>query len=252
VSQPVLVLVSGLAADEATWRPQLDALSAEIECRPVMPEGRTIDEMVDAILDRSPPRFAIAGHSLGGCVALALQRRAPERVQGLALLNTNAAPDSDKQRENRLAIIAAVEAGGYEAVIGRLAGFISGPNVEPAVLDDIKAMMLRAGPRRFEQQHRAALDREDARPGLGRIVVPTLVVGSVADRVVPPEASIEIASLVPAADLHMVEGIGHLSTMESPAFVEVVLRRWLERISGQPRQEESPSPFAPKLSSPLS
>jgi pimeloyl-ACP methyl ester carboxylesterase len=252
VSQPVLVLVSGLAADEATWRPQLDALSAEVECRPVVPEGQTIDEMVDAILDRSPSRFAIAGHSLGGCVALALQRRAPERVQGMALFNTNAAPDNDKQRENRLAIIAAVEAGGYEAVIGRLAGFISGPNVEPAVLDEIKAMMLRAGPTRFEQQHRAALDREDARPGLCCIAVPMLVVGSVADRVVPPEASIEIASLVPAADLHMIEGVGHLSTLEAPAFVEAALLRWLERVQGRSRREESPSRFASKPPSSLS
>jgi pimeloyl-ACP methyl ester carboxylesterase len=230
VSRPVLVLVSGLAADEATWRPQLDAFSAEIECRPMVLEGQTIDEMVDAVLARSPPRFALAGHSLGGSVALALQRRAPERLQGLALLNTNAAPDDDAQRQNRLLITAAVERAGYEAVIGRLVGLIAGPRVDPAVLGEIKEMLLRAGARRFRRDHRAALGREDARPGLSGISVPTLVVGSLADRIVPPQASLELASLVSGADLLMIDGVGHISTLEAPASVETALRRWLDCI----------------------
>jgi pimeloyl-ACP methyl ester carboxylesterase len=229
VSRPVLVLVSGLAADEATWKPQLDALSAEIECHPMALEGQTIDEMVDTILARSPPQFALAGHSLGGGVALALQRRAPDRVQGLALLNTNAAPDDDNHRQTRLTIIAAADRG-YEGVVGRLVGLIVGPHVEPAVLGEIKAMLLRAGARRFQRDHRAALGREDSRPGLARISVPTLVISSAADRVVPPEASVEIASLVPRAHLHTIDGVGHISTLEAPTSVQTAMRRWLDRV----------------------
>lgn len=238
--RPTLVLVSGLASDEATWRPQLDALGGGIECRPVVPSGRTIEEMADAIIEGSPPRFVIAGHSLGGYVALAVQRRAAERVQGLALLNTSAAPDGERQRRNRLALIAAVEEYGYEAVVDRLMGVIGGPSATPAVLAEIRAMMLRAGPDRFRRDQLAALEREDSRPTLGRIAIPTLIVGSRGDRVVPPEASAEIASLIAAADLQILDGAGHVSPLEAPAAIEAALRRWLDRVFGAGWREGAP------------
>jgi pimeloyl-ACP methyl ester carboxylesterase len=229
MTRPTLVLVSGLASDEATWRPQLDVLGGDIECRPVVPSGRTIEEMADAILDGAPPRFAIAGHSLGGYVALAVQRRAAERVQGLALLNTSAAPDGEKQRRNR---IAAVEEHGYEAIVDRMMGVIGGRSADPVVLAQIRAMMVRAGPDRFRRDQLAALGRDDSRPDLGRIAIPTLVVGSRGDRVVPLEASAEIASLIAAADLQILDGVGHVSPLEAPATIEAALRRWLGRVFG--------------------
>ena len=241
MTRPTLVLVSGLASDEATWRPQLDALGVDIECRPIVPSGRTIEEMADAIIERAPPRFAIAGHSLGGYVALAVQRRAAERVQGLALLNTSAAPDSEKQRRNRLAVIAAVDEYGYEAIVDRLMGVIGGPGADPVALAQIRAMMVRAGPDRFRRDQLAALDRDDSRPALGRIAIPTLVVGARGDRVVPPEASVEIASLIAAADLQILDGGGHVSPLEAPAAIEAALRRWLDRVFGAGWREAAPS-----------
>jgi pimeloyl-ACP methyl ester carboxylesterase len=241
MTRPTLMLVSGLASDEATWRPQLEALSAVIECRPVIPSGQTIGEMADAILERAPPRFAIAGHSLGGYVALAVQRRAAERVQGLALLNTSAAPDSERQRRNRLTLIAAIDEIGYETIIDRLMGVIGGANAAPVILAQIRAMMVRAGPDRFRRDQLAALDREDSRPALGSIAIPTLVVGSRGDRVVPPEASAEIASLIAAADLQIVDEVGHVSTLEAPSTIEAALLRWLDRVFGGVWREGTPS-----------
>ena len=74
------------------------------------------------LLAAAPERFTLIGLSLGGYLAFEVMRRAPARVERLALLDTTAAADSETRRAGRLADIATVEAGGIDALIPQLPG----------------------------------------------------------------------------------------------------------------------------------
>src|SRR5512139_1169067 len=84
-----LVLVPGLLCDDTVWRHQVAGLGAG---RGIQVASHALSDslgaMAERILDSAPPRFALAGHSMGGRVALEVVVRAPERVSRLALLDT--------------------------------------------------------------------------------------------------------------------------------------------------------------------
>jgi len=227
--KPSLVLLSGIASDEDTWAEQLATLREVAHCLPLIAQGSNVDAMADDVLRRVPGKFALAGHSMGGYVALGVQRRAPGRVSRLALICTSAAPDGGWQREGRMATLATLKRDGYEAVITRLLAMVLADGGHPRLLERIEAQLRRAGPERFAREQRAAMDRPDARPALTGIRVPTLVIGGAADRIVPPEGSVELAALVSHAALVLLDGVGHSAPIEAPERVGALLGEWLER-----------------------
>jgi pimeloyl-ACP methyl ester carboxylesterase len=93
-----IVMIPGLGSDAAVWQPTIDALGTDADCI----VGDTLSDtslpgMAARILMQAPDRFALAGVSMGGMVALEIMRRAPERVTRLALLDTNArAPSANR------------------------------------------------------------------------------------------------------------------------------------------------------------
>lgn len=220
-----LVLASGIAGDEETWRDAIAALGDAASCHALVPQGATIDAMADDVLARAPGRFALAGHSMGGYVALAVQRRGPDRVMRIALINSSAAPDTDEQRAARRKTIAAVERFGYPAVADGLTAAILA-RADGDLPARFAAMLLRAGGERFVREQRAAMDRPDARPALAAIAVPALVVGGTADRIIDPARSREIADHLPGATLAMLD-TGHAAPMEAPDRLAALMRDWL-------------------------
>src|SRR5690242_9544485 len=89
MSMPHLILVPGLMCDGIVWKDQAQQFQSTIADHGSL---NSLGSMADAILDRAPSRFALAGHSMGGRVALEVFRRAPERIAGLALMDTAYAP----------------------------------------------------------------------------------------------------------------------------------------------------------------
>ena len=225
-----LLLLSGLLSDGALWRAQVDDL-ADIAA-PTIPDlslDDTIAGMADRALANAPPRFALAGLSMGGYVALEILRRASGRVTRLALLDTSARMDTPEQAERRREAIALAEGGGFDEVADRML-----PNlVHPDRLSDeglasaIRAMARRLGKDGFLRKQRAIMGRIDSRPDLPRIACPTLVLCGREDASTPLALSGEMAALVPGARLAVVERCGHMSAMERPAEVSAALRRWL-------------------------
>jgi pimeloyl-ACP methyl ester carboxylesterase len=167
--------------------------------------------------------------SLGGYVAFEIMRRAPERVLRLALLDTQARPDSPEARERRLSLIARAERGEFEAVIGQLVRLFIHPDrlADEALVETITAMARKVGQDGFLRQQTAALNRIDSRPALGAITCPTLVLVGRQDVVTPPEAHGEIAAAIPNATLVVLPECGHLSPLEQPAMVSAQLHAWL-------------------------
>jgi pimeloyl-ACP methyl ester carboxylesterase len=184
----------------------------------------------DALAQADAPRFALAGHSMGGYVALEIMRRAPERVDRLALLNTHARPDSPEATENRRRLMA-LAGRDFAAVSAELLPRIVAPNHldEVGITGKVTEMALGTGKEAFLRQQRAIIGRIDSRPHLAAIRCPTLVVAARHDAIMPVEILEELGQGIPDARLEIVEDSGHMATLEQPAKVTGLLREWILR-----------------------
>jgi pimeloyl-ACP methyl ester carboxylesterase len=181
------------------------------------------------ILAEAPPRFALAGHSMGGYIAFEIMRQAPERVAKLALLNTQARPDTPEAVERRRAQIAAVEAGGFSSGIEAMYRVF----VHPSRRDDaalrkvVREIADDVGPDAFVRQLIAITGRTDSRPSLAWIKCPTLVLTGDEDNTIPNSMSAEIANGIPRAKLTIIPNCGHLPQLEQPEATANALVEWL-------------------------
>ena len=226
-----MLVLSGLLSDGALWRAQVEGL-ADVAA-PVVPDlahDDSIAGMALRALAAAPPRFALAGLSMGGYVALEIMRRAPERVSRLALLGTSARTDTPEQAGRRRGAIRLAEGGEFDRVADRMLPNLLHPDRlwDEGLVSAIRAMAERLGKDGFLRKQRAIMGRIDSRPHLPRIACPTLVLCGREDASAPLALSEEMASLVPDARLAVVERCGHMSAMERPAEVTAALRRWLE------------------------
>ena len=230
VKKTPLVLLPGLLCDAALWRGQIDDL-ADIAAPWVadMTRDDSVTRMAERVLAAAPPRFALAGLSMGGYVAQEIMRQAPARVERVALLDTSARPDSPEQTARRRGLIDLAEKGEFRGVTPRLLPVF----LHPGRLDDkelteaVMAMAERVGKDAFLRQQRAIIGRPDSRPSLAAIACPTLVLCGRQDQLTPLDLHQEIAAGVRGAQLVIIEEGGHLSTMERPWEVSVALRQWL-------------------------
>lgn len=225
-----LLLLSGLLSDGALWRAQLDGLT-DIAA-PVLPDlsqDDSIAGMALRALAAAPPRFAVAGLSMGGYVALEIMRRAPGRVSRLALLDTSARTDTPEQAERRREAIRLAEGGDFGSVADRMLPNLVHPDrlSDEGLVSAIRAMAARLGKDGFLRKQRAIMGRADSRSDLPRIACPALVLCGREDASTPLALHEEMAALVPGARLGVVERCGHMSAMERPAEVTAALRRWL-------------------------
>jgi pimeloyl-ACP methyl ester carboxylesterase len=227
-----LVLLPGLLSDAAMWRPQLEGLADIAECRVAdLTRDDSQQGMARSVLAAAPPRFSLAGQSMGGYVAQEIMRQAPERVRRLALLDTSARPDTEEQRARRRGLIELAQKGKFKGVTPRLLPLLlHSARLDDKVLTDIvMGMAERVGPTAFMRQQRAIIGRPDSRPDLPRVACPTLVLCGRQDALTPLEAHEEIARAIPGARLVIVEECGHISPLERPEAVTLALREWLAR-----------------------
>jgi pimeloyl-ACP methyl ester carboxylesterase len=225
-----LVLLPGLLLDERLYAAQIAALGDVAAIRVGdLTAADSIAGMAEAVLAQAPERFALCGLSMGGYVAFEIMRRAPERVLRLALLDTQARPDSPEARERRLGMIARAERGELETVIGQLLPLFIHPDrlADRALVGTITAMARKVGRDGFLSQQSAILNRIDSRPSLGAIACPTLVLVGRQDALTPPAAHEEMAAAIPNATLVVLPACGHLSPLEQPAMVSAQLHAWL-------------------------
>ncbi len=225
-----IVLVPGLLCTAEVFAPQAFALWPHGPVTFASTEGRTIAEMAEQILANAPPRFALAGISMGGYISFEIMRRAPERVSKLALISTTARPDTLEQTAQRRALLAHARNGDFAALIEQTFAWILHPSrrTDAALRAVNLRMAVTIGPDGFARQSEAIIARPDSRPGLSAISVPTLVLVGDSDPLTPPEASREIAAAIPNARLVVVPECGHGSTLERPEAVNRALVEWIK------------------------
>jgi len=227
-----LFLLSGLLCDESVWDDVREALGGVAEARPVaFPGYDSIPAMAEKVLAEAPSsgRFAVAGHSMGGRVALEIVARAPGRVERLALLNTGVHGRRPGEAEKRQELVDLAYAEGMAAAAARwLSPMLAPERVgDRALMDRLTAMVCRQTPDSFAGQIRALLNRPEAETGLSRISCPTLLLSGRQDGWSPLSQHEEMAARIPGSRLVAVEDSGHMSIVEQPAAVAAALRHWL-------------------------
>lgn len=217
-----LILLPGMMCDARMWAAQVAAIDIPV----VIPDLLGHDNfpaMASEILATAPPRFAVAGLSMGGILAFELWRRAPHRISHLALLDTTPFPDSQDRQALRIEQIEKVLAGGLRALaIDELKPMYlvnDGTDDQDALLDVILDMALGHGPEVFERQSLALKNRVDSRDTLATIECPTTVICGAQDRLCPVSFHELMADEIPDAELFVIEHCGHLATMECPDVV---------------------------------
>jgi pimeloyl-ACP methyl ester carboxylesterase len=225
-----IVLIPGLTCSARLYAEQIPALW---HFGPVTIADHTRDDSMAAIARRilaaAPPRFALAGLSMGGYIAFEIMRQAAGRVAKLALLDTGARGDTPEQTERRKVVIALANSGRYADVtdIAFPVYVHRNRHNDEALKRTVRTMAEETGPEAFLRQQRAIIGRPDSRPGLGAITCPTLVLVGEGDEATPPDLAREIAAGISGSRLVMIPDSGHLSTLERPQAVTEALVEWM-------------------------
>lgn len=240
VPEPTLILIPGLLCDESVWSHQAAALASLAEVR-IIEHGLldSLGAMAKNVIAQAPTRFAVAGHSMGGRVALEVLRRVPERITALALLDTAYQPRPDgeageREAAERFRLLHKARAEGMRAMGRDWIQRMVHPDrlADHPLVEQILDMIARRTPEQFEAQIRALLHRPDAAPLLPRIKCKTLVLCGAEDAWARLEGHQSMAALIPGCTLRVVPDCGHMSTLERPEAVSAALRAWLARHIG--------------------
>ena len=225
-----LLLLPGMMCDARVFTSQIATFSVD---RPVMVApltGRSsIVGLAENILAHAPPRFALAGLSMGGITAMEVVRQAPERVSRLALMDTNPLAEPDQRAAERFPQIERVLAGGLRQVIRdemKPSYLTDGPNTG-RILDLCMAMAEALGTEAFVSQSHALQRRRDKSDTLRAVQVPTLILCGVDDSLCPLDRHEMMRDFIPGARLAVIPGASHLPTLEQPEHTNRELNQWL-------------------------
>lgn len=246
---PAVVLLHGLLMDRSMWSGQRDRLAALTRVIALDGPGHgesapaprfTLELQADALaatFDALHLAGAIVvGHSWGGMVGLRLALRHPARLAGLALIDTNARPETALRRVRYGAFLALLRAAGMPRWLARdeLGPLLYGRRLvarEPELVDELVRRVNRLD--RAGVIHAAAavtLGRRDVTAGLGRITVPTLILCGTEDRATDPARTAELGHGIPGARVEWIEGAGHTTPLEHPGRVAELLARFVSEL----------------------
>ena len=226
-----LMLLPGSLCDERVWGNQARDLADIAKVRIGSLHGQdSLVAMARAVLADAPDRFALAGFSMGGRVALEMLRIAPERVTRLALIDASVHPIAAGEAERRQPQIDLARDQGLAA----LARWWNPRIVHVSRRDDadymalLESMACTFTPEDYKQEVAALLNRPDPQDLLGGIAVPTLVLAGAEDPLSTPERNLAIARAIPGARLLLIQGTAHFPMLEKPEQVSAAMREWLE------------------------
>jgi pimeloyl-ACP methyl ester carboxylesterase len=225
------LLLPGLACDQALFHHQAAPLAAlgRVHISQVHMLEPTLPAMAARLLREHPGRHVLVGCSMGGMLAMELQRQAPDRVEAVALLGTSARPDTPELIALRTQACELFASGRMDEVLRANVLFAFHPNAvrRPGLVEEYLGMIRRAGAQQLIAQNRAVMARVDSRPHLPRMACPALVACGEADQLTPADVSREMAALLPQARLEIVPGAGHMLTMEQPERLARLLVDWV-------------------------
>jgi len=230
MTQDPLLLIPGMMCDARLFAPQIAAFSARrmVAVAPML--GETITQIAAHILSAAPPKFALAGLSMGGIVAMEMWAQAPDRIARIAFLDTNPKAETDTVAARREPQIAAAQSGQLRGVMRdeMKPNYLADSPHKGAILDLCMAMADGLGADAFVRQSRALQTRPDQQKTLPTINVPALVLCGQHDTLCPIHRHELMADLIPNATLSIIPDAGHLPTLEQPELTNKALIQWLK------------------------
>ncbi|WP_373050535.1 alpha/beta fold hydrolase [Thalassovita aquimarina] len=227
-----LVFLPGMMCDARLFAPQLADLSRDhaVTVAPIT-QGETIEDIATGLLEVLPQKFALAGLSMGGIVAMEILRRAPDRVARLALMDTNALAETPQSATMYEPFISKARSGQLDEAMRDFMKpeFLAPGPGRMAILNTVFDMARDIGADVFVRQVRALQRRQDQQPTLRKCKCPALVLCGEEDGLTPVKRHRFMADLIPYAELEIIPGAGHLPVLEQPGAVTAALRRWMAR-----------------------
>jgi pimeloyl-ACP methyl ester carboxylesterase len=227
-----LVFLPGMMCDARLFGPQIAALSAHtaVMVAPIT-HGERVEEIASNLLNQLPHRFALAGLSMGGIVAMELLRRAPERVSRIALMDTNPLAETPQVAAAREPQIVSARTGRMLDVMRdeMKPNYLAPGPARTDVLNLVMDMAETLGPDVFVRQSRALQRRPDQQSTLRKCRIPALVLCGAHDVLCPVKRHSFMAELLADAELVVLEEAGHLPPLEQPNATTEALRHWMKR-----------------------
>jgi 3-oxoadipate enol-lactonase len=247
-SLPVMVLLHAFPLAASMWEPQLRAAPAG--WRLLAPDFRGFggstdtdasspaiadyaSDVIDLVRELGVPRVVVGGLSLGGYVAFALLRQDPDLVRGLVLADTRASADSTEARANRRSMLALVDREGSSGVARDMPGVLLGPSSRehrPDLEASVRRIIKQQSPSAIRGAVVRLMERPDSTPLLASIRVPTLVLVGDEDTIAPPDEARRMAAAIATAELTVIAGAGHLSSLEQPEQFTAAVEAFLSRL----------------------
>ncbi|HEX9376717.1 MAG TPA: alpha/beta fold hydrolase [Actinomycetota bacterium] len=235
-----LLLIHAFPLDASMWEPQVESLTDPLMVLApnlpgfggaegvgnVMTMGDAASACLRALDEAGADRAVVCGLSMGGYVAFELWRQVPDRVAGLVLANTRAGADDDAGRERRLALASRLDAEGNGFLVESPPPLLS-EGADDGLWGAVKATIAAQPAASIAAANRGMAQRPDSRGDLAAITVPTMVVTSTGDTLIPQSATIPMADQIPDAQLEIIDGAGHLSNVEAPGEFTLILERHL-------------------------
>ena len=197
-----------------------------------------MNKMAKAILADAPETFALVGLSMGGIIAFEIMRQAPERVERVALLDTNSRAETPEKLTGRLAAIDAIDNLEMQGLDGLLpfVEYSLFPNytaADGAALEQHKEIVLTmaqdTGWQVGKAQMQALNTRPDSADFLRSVTIPTAIICGREDKLCPVDRHLFMRDQIQYASLDILPECGHLSTLEKPDQVNAILAEWLTR-----------------------
>lgn len=228
--KPPLMLLCGVLSDETIWSDIPERLAGIADVSVTSFRGfSSIPAMAEHVLALAPRRFAVAGHSMGGRVALEIVRCAPQRISGIALLNTGVHSVRGDEPQSRVHLLRIAQNQGMSALAAQWLPPLMGSNAARTaeLMPKLTAMIERFAPDAYADQVSAMLSRPEALAILPTIAVPTLLLSGSDDAWAPVSLHESMRRRIPHATLFEIHGAGHMAPIERPETVAVALREWL-------------------------
>ena len=225
-----LVFIPGMMCDSRLFLPQIIEFSKQyMICSIPVSSSDTIENISIEILRYLPTKFTLIGLSMGGILALEIIKKVPERVMKIVLMDTNYKSETAEIKSRRVPQIKLVNEGLLEDVMCQQIknNYLRKDEKNQEIFDLCLSMANDLGKEIFINQSKALSARKDYKATLKNINVPSLIICGEYDRLCPIKVHMEMESLIKNSTLEIIPNAAHLPTLEQPAYVNKILRKWL-------------------------
>ncbi len=225
-----VVMIPGMMCDERIFAHQIKELGTDTEVYIAdISKYSSIQELASDVLENSPPKFFLVGHSMGGIVAMEMCSQEPDRIEKLVIMDSNPKSELEETKLKREPQIKNVISGNLAQVMKEemKPNYLADSYKQKDILNTCMEMALTLGPEVFVRQSRALQDRDDQQSTLKDLDIPVLIMCGAEDKLCSLEKHELMHNIINDSKLEVVMDAGHMPTLEQPQKTTEVIKSWL-------------------------